>query len=145
MRAGLLILYISILVAGCKSRVGIPANILSQAKMQQVLWDMTRADLFLVDYLKKDSTLDKRLESIKLYQQVFRIHQVSKEEFRQSMEFYKTHPVYFKPILDSISILPAKTPSRLLRTDTIKNGQLPVIRPKLPGQDTTLLKKEKLK
>jgi Domain of unknown function (DUF4296) len=137
MRAGLLILYISILAAGCKSRTGIPGNILSPAKMQEVIWDMTRADLFLADNLKKDSTLDKKMESIKLYQQIFRIHQVSKEEFQQSLSFYKTHPVYFKPVLDSLSTFSPRSAGKLIRPDSINHGQSHGTRPFRPGQDTS--------
>ena len=72
--------------------------------MQQVLWDISRADLFVADYLlRKDSTLDRRAESIKLYQEIFRINHTTKEEFQQSLLFYEAHPALFKPILDSIS------------------------------------------
>ena len=71
--------------------------------MQAVVWDMMRADQFVtILYLEKDSTLDRNTESIKLYQQVFRIHQISKEEFQQSLSFYRSHPALLKVIMDSL-------------------------------------------
>jgi Domain of unknown function (DUF4296) len=151
MRAGVLIVYISLLAAGCKGKARIPKNILPQAKMQQVLWDITRADLLLADYwLRKDSSLDRRTESIKLYQQIFDLHNISKEEFQQSFSFYKAHPLLFKPVLDSISAHANDAATELAKPNLIKDTAKKGVKPKIikdtpstfihrqpPGQDTT--------
>ena len=103
MKAGLLILFFSIYFVGCKSRNKIPKNILPQAKMEAVLFDMIRADKFLTDFVfYKDTSLNKDTSSIKLYQQIFRIHHTSKQEFQQSFSFYRAHPDLFKIVLDSL-------------------------------------------
>jgi len=103
MKAGLLILFFSFFFAGCKSRNKIPKNILSQTKMEAVLFDMIRADKFLTDFVFiKDTSLNKDTSSIKLYQQIFRIHHISKQEFQQSFSFYRAHPDLFKTVLDSL-------------------------------------------
>ncbi len=103
MRTGLLIIYLTFLIAGCKSKKAIQGNVLSQKEMQTVLWDMMRADQFLADYvLNKDTTLKKKTESIKLYQQILAINKVTKEKFERSFTFYKSHPVLLKALMDSI-------------------------------------------
>ena len=70
--------------------------------MQSVLWDMLRVDQFVVTYVAKDTGLNKKQESIKLYEQVFRIHKTSKEKFQKSLDFYQNRPDLLKVILDSI-------------------------------------------
>ncbi len=104
MKTVVLVLFVSISLAACKNRNHIPNRILKPAKMQAVLWDMVRADQLLNDnILKKDSSLNRVTESIKLYQQVFHIHSISKEKFQQSFSFYRTHPGLLKVILDSLN------------------------------------------
>ncbi|HKB42904.1 MAG TPA: DUF4296 domain-containing protein, partial [Chitinophagaceae bacterium] len=61
------------------------------------------ADKFLTDFVFiKDTSLNKDTSSIKLYQQIFRIHHISKQEFQQSFSFYRSHPDLFKTVLDSL-------------------------------------------
>ena len=101
MRTGLLIITI-LFFAGCKNKNAVPGNILPQSKMQAVIWDMMRADQFLTDYvLNKDTALKKQTESIKLYQQILAINKVSKEEFERSFNYYKSHPLLLKVIINS--------------------------------------------
>ena len=90
-------------VFSCRSGETIPDNVLPPEKMEKILWDMVRADQLVTDYiLPKDTSLKPEIESIRMYQQVFRIHQVSREEFQRSLDFYKTHPDFLKPVVDSI-------------------------------------------
>jgi Domain of unknown function (DUF4296) len=107
MKSGLLIFLFILSFAGCKSRDKIPKNILPQSEMETVLWDMIRADKFLTDFiLIKDTSLNKDTASINLYQQIFRIHHISKEKFQQSFAFYRAHPDLLKVILDSLNSRP---------------------------------------
>jgi len=127
MRTGLLILYVSLLIAGCKSRDPIPNNVLPQKEMQVVVWDMMRVDQFLTDYvLPKDSSLNRRTESIKLYQQVFTIHKISKEEFQRSFSFYRSHPALLKVIMDSLSKLSTAAPTEIIKPQLITDSVQPV-------------------
>jgi Domain of unknown function (DUF4296) len=105
MRAGLLIAFCCVLLAACKKKDKFPGNVLPPKKMQSVLQDMMRADQFLTDFVfSKDTSIDKKTESLKFYRQVFAIHQVSKEEFQQSFSYYKSHPQLLKVIMDSIGV-----------------------------------------
>ncbi|MDP9229987.1 MAG: DUF4296 domain-containing protein, partial [Bacteroidota bacterium] len=79
----------------------VPKGILPEPKMGNVLWDLIRADEFVLNYVH-DSTRSKKQESIKLYQQVFQIHKITKEEFEKSFSFYKKHPEILQPLLDTL-------------------------------------------
>lgn len=70
--------------------------------MQAVLWDIIRADAFTTEYIKKDSAKNDVEENLKLQQQVFAIHHVSKEDFYKSFDYYKKNSGLLKPIMDSM-------------------------------------------
>ncbi len=91
-----------VLLFSCRSKQDIPEGILKPAKMQVVLFDVIRADNFVFDYVKKDSSKIPALELAKLQRQIFAEHKISKEEFYKSYEFYKTHPDIMQPMLDSM-------------------------------------------
>ena len=100
-------LFIAVLVivaASCSSRQEIPKDVLKQPQMQAVLWDMLRADEFIMNYIKKDSAHKIKDESIRLYEDVFRIHKTSKKQFVKSIMFYNGHPELLKPVLDSLEV-----------------------------------------
>jgi len=121
MKTGMLIVYILLLTAGCSTENGISNGVLTQKKMQAILWDLMRADEFLAGYvLNKDSTLDKTTESLKYYQHIFAIHKVNKEEFQHSFSFYLSHPALLRAIMDSISNTGLAQPRLNNNTDTAK-------------------------
>ncbi|HSU28411.1 MAG TPA: DUF4296 domain-containing protein [Chitinophagaceae bacterium] len=104
MRPGSLILILISLLMSCGSRDHIPRGVLPPDKMQAVLWDLSRSDQWLNGYVFPDSsTLDQKMESIKMYEQIFSLHHTNKEEFQKSFKYYQAHVSAFKPILDSIS------------------------------------------
>jgi hypothetical protein len=114
MKTGLLIICFGISVAGCKNNNKVPGNILPPSKMQAVLWDIMRADKFLSDFvLSRDSGLNKDTESIKMYQQVFAIHSITKEKFRTSFSWYESHPAVLQVIMDSLTNRPVTAPTKL--------------------------------
>jgi hypothetical protein len=125
MRTCLPIIFSILFITGCKHKDAIPGNVLPQNKMQAVLWDMMRVDQFLSDYvLNKDTSLKRSTESIKLYQQVLAINEVTKEKFERSFSFYKSHPLLLKVIMDSIvniSTEPAVVAVDTTKHDPVKN------------------------
>jgi Domain of unknown function (DUF4296) len=108
----------------CGNKNALPKGILKPEKMQIVLWDVLRADVFTNDFIKKDSTKKPEQELVKLQQQIFAIHKVSKDEFYKSYEFYKAHPEIMQPMLDSMINRKTrdKYPSNFSKpsTDTLK-------------------------
>jgi Domain of unknown function (DUF4296) len=90
-------------LTGCSKKNSVPKDILQPEKMENILWDMSLADEFVINYVMKDSALNKKDESTKRYQQIFTIHKTNRDDFKRSLQFYENHPVLFKPILDSLS------------------------------------------
>ena len=93
-----------IIFIGCIKKTKIPAGVLSQDKMRNVIWDLMRADEFVNKFILMDSTLVLKAERIKLYEQVFQIHGTSRDVFKQSLTFYESRPDLLKPVTDSLII-----------------------------------------
>ncbi len=70
--------------------------------MQSVLWDVMRADEFIIYQATKDSTFNRRKESIELYKHVLDTHNITEEDFKKSMNFYQKRPDLLKIVLDSL-------------------------------------------
>jgi hypothetical protein len=90
--------------SGCSDKNNIPSGILSQEKMEGVLWDMIQADQYSTLYLAKDSVrTNTKMETLRLYEEIFRLHQVSREEFRKSYQYYLDHPALSQVLFDSLT------------------------------------------
>ena len=142
MRRTLLLLISCVTLAACTKKSTIPRDVLSQKKMQAVLWDMMRADQFLTDFvINKDTTANRDTESIRLYREIFAIHHISKKEFQRSFAFYNEHPAFLKPIMDSIAAIKTETiPVKI----AIPDSQLPAAKRFLPRPDTSRRNKKQL-
>lgn len=104
MRKIISILLIGVCIASCKDKNALPANLLSKQQMGDVLWDITRAEVFTNNYIKKDSGKNLVVEDAKLQQQIFDIHHVTKDQFYTSYDYYRKNPELISAILDSISV-----------------------------------------
>ena len=92
------------IVLSCSGKNKIPKGVLSQPQMEAVLWDMISADEFVAGYvLPKDPSINKKEKSIKLYDEIYRIHKINKEQFEKSLSFYQSHPSLLMDVLDSIN------------------------------------------
>ena len=94
---------ICILLISCGKKSGVPSEIIQPAKMQLVFWDFIRADALTTTDQKNNSTSPAAIaENVKLQKQVFALHQVTKEEFYKSLEYYNAHPALMRVLMDSI-------------------------------------------
>lgn len=91
--------------AACSDKNRIPSDVLDRDEMQAVMWDMIQADRYAAMFFPSDSTRKKDIknETLKLYDQVFQIHNITQEEFVKSYKFYLSRPDISKVIFDSIS------------------------------------------
>jgi hypothetical protein len=80
----------------------VPKDVLPPQKMQAVLWDAMLADEMADYYGLKDSSLNILSRHAELYQKIFAIHKISKDDFKKSLRFYESHPDLLKPIFDSL-------------------------------------------
>jgi hypothetical protein len=87
----------------CSHQYKIPADILPKEKMQEVLWDMIQADRYATIFLSKDSSKNIKEETFDLYEQVFSIHKITRQEFVKSMKYYLDRPDISQVMLDSLA------------------------------------------
>ena len=117
---------------GCADKQSVPSGILPLNKMQSVMWDMVQADQYAALAVAKDSVakgsiakdsivkgstpkdstakdsavhiarVNVRAETLKLYEEVFRLHDVSREEFSKSYQYYLAHPELNQMLFDSL-------------------------------------------
>ncbi len=90
------------MIFSCTGKSKPPDDVLPPLKMQELLWDLSRADQYTQDLILHD-TLKKPSETNKeLYTQVFAIHKVTPAEFEKSYDYYKHHPNELRVMLDSL-------------------------------------------
>ena len=96
-----LLLYCCIaIIVGCSNDND--GRIIPMDSMQMIMWDMMKADEVFIRKLVADSNAARNKEDVKLYETVFRIHQVTKDRFFESYRYYEAHPLLLKEMIDSI-------------------------------------------
>jgi len=90
--------------ARCGNSDNIPGDIIPKDSMAVILWDIIQADQFSNQYMIRDSArINVKAETMGLYQEIFRIHHTTKEEFQKSYQYYLAHPDITKLMFDSLS------------------------------------------
>jgi hypothetical protein len=125
MKASLLVFSL-VFVVSCTNPSKIPEGVLSKQKMEVILWDLIQADRFSASFLMRDSTKTNiHSENMKLYQRVFQMHKISKEEFEKSFKFYLSRPDITKIMFDSIAVKAERQRPSIYTSDSV-NKNLPV-------------------
>jgi hypothetical protein len=126
-----LFVLIALLLATCGGKNKVPRGILSQEKMENVLWDMMQADEFVKEYMiNRDSTLKDTVESIKMYERVFRFNTTTREEFSKSFHYYQQHSSLLRQVLDSLNVRGQKESEEASRPKaTIDTAAMRKVRP----------------
>lgn len=101
------ILFFSLMACSNKNKV--PKSILPQQQMQSVLYDIIRADMMVNTMSARDTSLDKFAKNTELYQQIFKIHGITKEQFKRSINYYRTHPAIMQTTFDSLYARASRT------------------------------------
>jgi hypothetical protein len=97
------VLCILLIAAGCSEKDKIPSGVIGKDEMEKIIWDMMLADQYSANYLIKDSArVNVKMETLKLYETVFRLHKVTRDEFRKSFEFYQGRPDITRTMFDSL-------------------------------------------
>jgi hypothetical protein len=96
-------LFCIVLIVGCSDKDKVPSGVLDKEEMGNVLWDMMQADQYAANYLVKDSSrVNVKMETLKLYEEVFRLHKITRDEFRKSFHYYQDHPDITRTMFDSL-------------------------------------------
>lgn len=100
----LIIFYIVANLAACTDRSSIPKNIIPPDTMQKILKDVIIAGVYSDQYISRDSLKrDKRKANDELMESVFKLHKITREEFKKSLSFYESRPDLNKMIFDSLA------------------------------------------
>ena len=93
------------LIVSCSEKEKIPSSVIGKEKMEKVLWDMIKADRYSTQFLSKDSAskINLQTKTFELYEQVFQIHGITREEFVKSFKYYLHRPDISRNMFDSIS------------------------------------------
>lgn len=107
---------ITVLIA-CAGDDRVPSNVIKRDEMESILWDMMLADRYSAQVLVKDSAkLDVKMETFKLYEQVFQIHKITREDFLKSYKYYLNRPDITKSMFDSLAARGSRTRDELYKT-----------------------------
>ncbi len=103
MRQWYYLFFFWLIIASCKSNKT-NSGIIPMLKMEMILTDLMKADQFISDFrVPHDTAMDRDTESIKMYQKIFALHDINKEQFEKSLVYYQSRPDLLKIIMDSIS------------------------------------------
>jgi hypothetical protein len=100
MAIGIVLLFFFI---GCTNQYKVPKDVLPKDKMEVVLWDMILADRYSANFLVKDSTKNLKEETFKMYDQVFTLHKITRQQFVKSFKYYLARPDIAQKMLDSLA------------------------------------------
>jgi len=90
-------------IVGCNDKTGTPSGVLGKEKMQSVMWDIVRAEVFTEQFMKKDSSKNIAMENLKLQNAIFSIHKVTRSQYFRSYDYYISHTDLIRLVLDSMS------------------------------------------
>jgi len=129
------------LIISCSNRTGIPKDILAPDSMELVMRDVLMASQYSSQYIAKDSLRpDKWKANQQMLEDVFKIHHITKETFKQSLQFYESRPDLNKKIFDSLSAY-ANRHQKDLYTPSSKPSSVPgnprniIVKPHPPVPD----------
>ncbi|HVV04301.1 MAG TPA: DUF4296 domain-containing protein [Puia sp.] len=129
--AGLLCI---VLIVGCSEKDSIPSGVLGKEEMGSILWDMMQADQYASSYLIKDTAkVNLKMETLKLYEEVFRLHKTTREEFRKSFQFYQDHPDITRVLFDSLIARGNRMRSESYTHSSAPVPSVPAVKPAVTG------------
>lgn len=140
--AGLLLGFV-LMASGCSDKDSVPKDVLSHDKMEAVMWDVIQAEQYSANFLVKDTPrLDLKMENLRMYDEIFRLHQTSREQFRKSYQYYMGRADLAQVLFDSLvnkgNRLRSESYSRPARnlTAPLQPTKPPFIPGKAPGTTT---------
>lgn len=111
-------LMLPLIVSACINKNDVPQNIIKPQKMQKVMMDMLLADAVNSEMSSRDTNFKLTAQNKYRFEQIFKNHQISKDQFYKSYNYYLSHPDIFKPITDSIASISERIRTIELRVDT---------------------------
>ena len=86
------------------NRNKLPSGALSLDKMEKILWEQVKADVFTQEFISKDSSKDLTTENFKIQEKIFSKFKTDRKTFYKSYTYYLKHDELMKPLLDTIVV-----------------------------------------
>jgi hypothetical protein len=99
----LIILILLIFAFSCGRNDKVPEGVLEPAKMEKVMTDLLMSESFAESYLLLDTSKKRDEWFTGELNKVLAVQDVTQDQVRKSLDFYKTRPDLFKVIIDSIN------------------------------------------
>lgn len=80
----------------------VPAGVLPPQKMEAVWYDVIRVDEWADFAILQDSSFRNFSRRAALYDSVFRLHAITKDDYRKSVAFYQSRPDLLKNIFQDL-------------------------------------------
>ncbi len=97
----ILCFFLSVFLLCCKQNGNF---VLSPDKMENIIWELTQADVFTQDFISKDSSKNLEKENLKLQLKIFAKNKTDRKTFYKSYDYYLKHEELLKPLLDTIVV-----------------------------------------
>jgi hypothetical protein len=104
MRNNIIFLLFFLFVTACSPSKN-QTNLIELDKMKVVVWQLMKADEFYTRLSVADSTLIRSKKNVQYYQQIFDLYKIDRATFYKDIEFYESHPIEFKILMDSVNEL----------------------------------------
>jgi len=92
------------MLVSCLHKNKVPSEIIQPKEMQNILWDVMRAQALSVEIAHRDSLVNEVAETKELNKKIFEIHKISSSDFDRSYAWYTKHPDVMRIIFDSMNI-----------------------------------------
>ena len=109
------IFIMSCILFSCSGKNKVPTGIIPQKEMQNILWDVIRAQAMAEEVAQKDSSINKPAETKALMQKVFEIHKIKSLDFDESYNWYTNHPEIMRLIFDSLNVQKRKNDNDIMK------------------------------
>lgn len=116
---------IVLLIAACTDHNKVPADIIARPKMEKIMWDMVQADRYVSSFIMTqmaDSPSVKQEKAAVLYEQVFRLHHITRDDFLKSYKYYLGRPDITKTMFDSIAARADRQRNEIYRSSPKSNA-----------------------
>lgn len=104
----------AIFFIACSNKEPVPKDVIKQKSMQRIVWDILQADEVAFQNKLKDTTIILKTESFKLYDQVFAIHKISRDQFYKSYTYYQRHPDLYKSLMEGVKSIAGKEREKII-------------------------------
>ncbi len=92
-----------LLIFSCNHKEGIPNDIIKPEKMQLILSDFIKSDVYTMEIIKKQSLGNDTVSNLRIQQIIFNHYKISRNDFYKSYQYYYIHPELMVSVLDSIT------------------------------------------